>query len=141
MRYNNVNITNYFNYLNGKWYKIDTNTRKQKKSSYYEKWNQEDHITVLGKRLNYDQANLADFNVIITEEDKLQLYIEKMHDIATLEKEYIINWENSMESDRTWANSTKYFEDLIVDIKMYHSNIRGTFNQARYESAANVREG
>ena len=52
--------------------------------------NKEDHIKVFGKRIN---NVVADFNIIITEEDKLQFYTEKIYDNTTFDKEEMTKWE------------------------------------------------
>ena len=67
-----VKITKYFKNLDGKWCKIDTNTRKVIITVYYKMTNKEDHIKVFGKRIN---NGVAYVKIIITEEDKLQFYI------------------------------------------------------------------
>ena len=43
------------------------------KSTYYENWKQEGHLTVFGKRLNDEQSELSDVKIFITDKDKLQL--------------------------------------------------------------------
>ena len=48
------------------------------KASYYEKWNPTNHSPDFGKRLDEDQAQLAISNITISNEDKLQFYIEQM---------------------------------------------------------------
>ena len=65
--------------------------------------------------------------------------MEQIHNSATFDKEYINKWENKKKSNRTWENATNYFENLVAGIETYQSNSRGTANQARYESAANIR--
>ena len=52
--------------------------------------NKEDHIKVFGKRIN---NVVADFNIIITEEDYLQLYIKQMYDNTIVDKEEMTKWE------------------------------------------------
>ena len=110
------------------------------KYAYYEKWNQKYHITVFGKRLNGEKSNLADGKIVITGEDEPQLYIEQMYEIKTLNKEETINWEKNTDPERMWMNVTDYFKYLVAEIKIYHSNSRGTIKRSRYESAANIRE-
>ena len=59
-----VKITKYFNNLDGKWCKIDTNTRKFMITVYYKMTNKEYHIKLFGKRIN---NGVAYVNIIITE--------------------------------------------------------------------------
>ena len=46
------------------------------KEEYHEPWNQIDHITDFGIRLDKEQEHLADNNIAISDKDKLQFYIE-----------------------------------------------------------------
>ena len=85
--------------------------------------NKEDHIKVFGKSIN---NVVADVKIIITEEDKLQFYIDHMYDNTLFDKEEITKWEKKKKSEKTWVNATAYFEDLVANIKKYQSNSRGT---------------
>ena len=64
--------------------------------------------------------------IIITEEDKLQFYIDHIYDNTMFEKEEITKWEKKNKSKKTWVNATSYFEDLVVNIKKYQSNSGST---------------
>ena len=87
MGYKKVKITKCLNHLDGKWCKIDTKTLKQMKPSYYEKWNEEDCITLFGKRLNYEKSYVDGVKIVTTDQDKLQFYIEHIYNSATFKKE------------------------------------------------------
>ena len=78
-----VEITKYFKNIDGKWCKIDTNTRKCMNTVYYKMMKKEYHIKVFGKRIN---NVVADVNIIITEEDKMQFYIYQMYDNTMFDK-------------------------------------------------------
>ena len=138
--YKKFKISDYLKYIDEKWCKIYTKTRKQMKAAYYEKWNQEDHITVLGKRINDDQAELTDAKIVITDEEKLQFYIEQMHDSATFYKEEMMKLDKNTDNNKTWTNGTNYFEYIVAEIEKYHYNSEGTAKRERYESSANARE-
>ena len=85
--------------------------------------NKEDHIKLFGKRI---KNVVADLRIIITEEDKLQFYIDHIYDNTMFDKEEIKKWEKKKKSKKTWVNATAYFEDLVVNIKKYQSNRGGT---------------
>ena len=69
---------------------------------------------------------MADVNIIITEQEKLQFYIEQIYDNTISDKEEITKWEKKKKSEKTWVNATAYFEDLVANIKKYQSNSGGT---------------
>ena len=50
---------------------------KQMKEEYYEPWNQIDHITDFGIRLDEEQKHLAANKIAISEEDMLHFYIDQ----------------------------------------------------------------
>ena len=82
---------------------------------YYKIWNKYDHIKVFGKRINDEKSNLTDVNILFTEENKLQFYIDQIYDINMFDKEDITEWEKKKKSEKTWVNATTYFEELISD--------------------------
>ena len=85
--------------------------------------NKEDHIKVFGMRIN---NVVDDVKIIITEEDKLQFYINQIYDNTMFDKEDITKWEKKKKSEKTSVNATAYFEDLVDNIKRYQSNSGGT---------------
>ena len=85
--------------------------------------NKEDHIKVFGKSIN---NVVADVKIIITEEDKLQFYIDQIYDNTMFDKEDITKWEKKKKSEKTSVNATACFEDLVVNIKIYQSSRGGT---------------
>ena len=139
--YKGVKIVDYFNHLNNKWCKIDTRTIKAMKKEYYEPWDPQHHITELYKRLDDDQAALAANNIPISDEDKLQFFIEQMYESKNFDREQYVAWEKRPAATKTWAGAKEYFEELTNDIDEYEANIGGTAKRAKFESAANVDEG
>ena len=51
--------------------KINNNTTKRMKAAYYEKFSQEEHISVFVKRLNDEQYDLTDARIVMTDKYKL----------------------------------------------------------------------
>ena len=72
------------------------------------------HIKVIGKRTN---NVVADVKIIITEEDKLQFYVEQMYDRTIFDKEDMTKWEKKTKYNKTWVNATAYCEDNVSDIE------------------------
>ena len=64
--------------------------------------NKEDQIKVFFKKIH---NVVADFNIIITEEDYLQLYIKQMYDNTIVDKEEMTKWENKTKAKNMWVNA------------------------------------
>ena len=79
--YKGVKITDYFKHLVEKWCKIDTSTIKQMKKEYYEPWDPEEHIIEFVKRLNDDQDALEANGITISNDDKIQFFINDINDL------------------------------------------------------------
>ena len=94
MGYKEVSIRNYFEHLDAYWCKMNTKTVQKMTAEFYEPWDQQMHITKFAKRLDRHQAYLATAGIEITDESKLQFYIEQMVDCAMFEKREIVAWEN-----------------------------------------------
>ena len=45
------------------------------------------HIKLFGKRINDEQYNLADVNILFTEEENIHFYIKHIYDRTMFEKE------------------------------------------------------
>ena len=67
MGYKSIKISVYLKHLNEKWCKINTNTSKITKATYYNNWIQEEHITVFVKRINNEQAELMYAKIVIAD--------------------------------------------------------------------------
>ena len=113
---------------------------KQMKKEYYEPWDPQEHITEFVKRLNDDQSALAANGITISNDDKLQFFIEQMYESKFFDRDQYVQWEKKADADKTWENATVYFETITSDNKGYEANIGGTAKRGRYESAANVEE-
>ena len=59
---------------------------------YYKMWNKEYHIKLFGKRINDEQSNLADVNILFTEEENIHFYIKHIYDRTMFEKEEMKKW-------------------------------------------------
>ena len=81
---------------------MDTKTIKRMTKSFYQEWNQVDHITKFEKRLDDDMAYLNTHDGInITEANKLQFYTEQMLDSTYFDKSIIMKWEKRSPTRKT----------------------------------------
>ena len=69
--YKNLNIYEYLKNIDEEWCKINTNKMNRMKARDYEKWGQEEHITVFGKKISYKQADLDDAKNVINDEEHI----------------------------------------------------------------------
>ena len=53
--------------------------KKQIREAYYAKWDEEEHLTAFGKRLEDGQDRLVRSDIIIPGKDKLQFYLKQMY--------------------------------------------------------------
>ena len=109
--------------------------------SFYQKWNQMEHITKFAKRLDDEMTYLNTHDGIeITEANKLQFYTEQMLDSTYFDKSTIMKWEKRDPSRKTWAKATSYFEKWTRREEKYDISAGGTAKKTRFESNQQVRE-
>jgi hypothetical protein len=61
--------------------------------AYYE-WDSKIHLPAFGKRLDDDQICIEHFGITISDEDKLQFYLEQMYASNHFDKNETTEWEN-----------------------------------------------
>ena len=69
-----------------------------------------------------------------------QFYVEQMMDSGMFEKLGLKDREKKPEVDRTFANATDYFEEIISNNETYKSNAGRTATRAGFESAIQVKD-
>ena len=138
--YRGIKIKDYFDHLDTKWCKLDTNSISEMKAEYYQKWVGEEHVTDFGKRLDDEQTALSENDITISNTDKQQFYIEQMYASRQFTREAMIRWEDKATADKTWANAKSFFEEEVAKDETYRNNSNGTTADSRYESAANLSE-
>jgi len=78
-------------HLNTRWCPLDVKAKKELKTAYYTKWEHtSEHLTAFGKRLNDDQRALVRSDVTITDDNKLQFYLEEIYDSNRFDKQEIL---------------------------------------------------
>ena len=80
-------------HLNSTWCPLNVKAKKKLKDAYFAQWAHHKHLTAFGKRLDNDQTALIRSNITISDEDKLQFYIEQMYDSNMFDKAEMMEWE------------------------------------------------
>ena len=76
--------------------------KKELKKAYYTKWDHAvEHLTVFGKRLDDYQCSLIRSDVTITDDDKLQIYLEEIYDSNRFDKQEMLTWEREPSATKT----------------------------------------
>jgi hypothetical protein len=99
-------------------------------------WDGEQHLTAFGKRLDDDQVRIEWFGITISNEDKLQFYLEQMYASNHFDKKEMTEWENKPEAIKNDFNDAKtYFKGLIRDYEVYKQNSGSTAGKHNFKSA------
>ena len=129
MGYKEVTIMDYFNHLDARWCKMDTETRKIMRKEFYKPWDRVMHVSKFGLKLDKEQKYLKTCGIIIDEESKVQFYGEQMINSGMFEKRDIIEWEEV--SVKSWTQATFYFEARMDEEDTYMAVVGGTAKKTR----------
>jgi hypothetical protein len=58
---------------------VDVHAKKNLRMAYYEEWDNKIHLTAFRKPLDDNQICIECFGITISDEDKLQFYLEQMY--------------------------------------------------------------
>ena len=97
--------------------------KKQIRDAYYAKWDEEEHLTAFGKRLEDGQDRLVRSDIIIPDKDKLQFYLKQMYVSGRFEKQEMLEWEKqpyNTKADYTLAQD--YFKTIVKATDTYKQN-------------------
>ncbi len=84
------------------------------------------HFTAFGMKLNKEQAGIDRLGDVISNEDKLQFYMEQTQVSNCFDKKEMVDWKNKPINIKDDYNKTKfYFEGLVQDFKTYTQNSDG----------------
>jgi hypothetical protein len=135
--YRNVTPFQILEHLNDRWCPLDVQAKKELRRNYYTKWDADEHLTAFGKRLNDDQLALVRSDVGISDEDKLQFYLEEIYDSNKFDKQDMLAWEKLPVITKTDFELTRsYFEDIVKATDAYDQNAGGAnAKHNKYESA------
>jgi hypothetical protein len=89
------------------------------------------HLTAFGMKLDKDRLG-----VVISNEDKLQFYMEQIYASNCFHKKEMVDWENKPINIKDDYNKAKlYFEGQVQDFETYTQNSGGNSGKRGYESA------
>ncbi len=72
---------------------------------------------------------MEQFGITISDEDKLQFYLEQMYASNHFDKKEMTEWENKPEAIKNDLNYAKtYFEGIVRDYEVYEQNSGGKHN-------------
>jgi hypothetical protein len=112
--YRNVQPIQILEHLNTQWCPLDVHTKKLIKAKYWTKWDGSIHLTAFGKRFDDEQNHIKCFGINISNEDKLQFYLERMYFCNQFDQTQMTTWENKTEAIKTdWTETKQYFEGLV----------------------------
>jgi hypothetical protein len=98
------------------------------------------HLTAFGMKLDKEQARINKLGVVISDEDKLQFYMEQIYASNCFGKKEMVDWENKPINIKDNYDQAKlYFEGLVRDFETYTQN-SGEHGKKGYESANQIAE-
>ena len=135
--YRNITPLQIFEHLNTIWCPLDVQAKKKLKDAYFAKWDGNEHLTAFGKRLDDDQNTLIRSDITISDEDKLQFYLEQIYDSNLFDKAEMMDWESKPTVIKTdYVQAKAHFEALVKAHDTYAQNSGGgTAGRHAYESA------
>jgi hypothetical protein len=97
--------------------------KKQIIEAFYTKWDEDEHLTAFGKRLEDDQNRLVRSDVTIPDKDKLQFYPEQIYTCNKFDKQEMLAWEQQLlATKQDYAQARTYFETIIKATDTYKQN-------------------
>ena len=135
--YRNITPFQILEHLNTIWCPLDVQAKKKLKNAYFAKWEGNEHLTAFGKRLDDDQNMLIRSDITISDEDKLQFYLEQIYDSNLFDKAEMMDWERKSTVIKTdYTRAKAHFEALVKSHDTYAQNSGGgTTGRHAYESA------
>jgi hypothetical protein len=105
---------------------LNVQAKKVLKKEYYTKWDANELLTAFGKRLNDDQHALVCSDITITNNNKLQFYLEEIYNSNCFNKQEMLTWEQQPAATKTNYNLAQaYFERIIKATNTYEQNMGG----------------
>jgi hypothetical protein len=139
--YRNTTPIKILQHLDTRWCPLDVHAKKNLRMAYYIEWDGKIHLTAFGKRLDEDQVRIKRFGITISNEDKLQFYLEQMYASNHFDKKEMMEWENKTIAIKDNFDKAKmYFKGLIKDYNVYVQNSGGTAGKHKFESANQAAE-
>ncbi len=135
--YCNTTSLQILKHLNTCWCALHIQARKILKKEFCANWDSSNiYITTFGMKLDKEQSQLDQLGIVISNEDKLQFYLEQIYGLNCFDKTEMVTWENKPVIIKgNYAQAKAYFENLVKDFKTYMQNSGGTAGKMGYESA------
>ena len=96
------------------------------------------HLTAFGMKLDKEQVRIDRLGVVISNEDKLQFYMEQIYASNCFDKKEMVVWENKpINVKYNYDQAKLYFEGLVRDFKTYTQN-SGKHVKKGYKSANQI---
>ena len=135
--YRNTTPFQILDHLDTVWCPLDVQAKKKLKDAYFAKWDGHEHLTAFGKRLDDNQTSLVRSDITISDEDKLQFYLEQMYDSNIFDKAEMMEWEQQPIATKTdYTLAKNYFEMRVKAHDTYIQNSGGgTAGRHSYKSA------
>jgi len=135
--YRNTTPLQILEHLDTRWCPLDIRAKKQLKAEFYADWDSSMiHITAFGLKLDEEQQRLALLGIVISDDDKLQFYMEQIYSSNMFDKKEMVEWETKpvvIKDD--FVEAKRYFENLVKDSETYTQNSGGTATKHGYDSA------
>jgi hypothetical protein len=140
--YRNTTPIQILEHLDTRWCPLDIRARKLLKAEFHANWDSTVmHLTAFGMKLHKEQARIDRLGVVISNEDKLQFYMEQIYGSNCFDKKKMVDWENKPINIKGNYNKAKfYFESLVRDFKTYTQNSGGNSGKRGYESTNRMAE-
>jgi hypothetical protein len=133
-KYRNIKPQQILDHLDDRWCPLDVMAKKQICNTYYTKWDEDEHLTAFGKRLEDEQNQLVQSDIVILDKDKLQFYLEQMYASRKFNKQEMLEWEKQpLATKQDYVLAQKYFKTIVKAMDTYVQNA-GRKPQ-RYQSA------
>ncbi len=93
------------------------------------------HLMAFGVKLDKEQVRIDNLGVVISNEDKLQFYMEQIYASNCFNMKEMVNWKNKPIHIKDNYNKAKlYFEGLVRDFKTCTQNSGGSSGKMGYKS-------
>jgi hypothetical protein len=96
--------------------------KKNLKNAYFTKWDGNEHLTAFRKRLDDDQNMLIRSDITISDEDKLQFYLQQIYDSNLFDKAKMMDWERKSSVIKTDYMQAKAPFEVIKSQDTYAQN-------------------
>jgi hypothetical protein len=124
------------------WCPLNVGSKKKLKDAYFAKWDSHEHLTAFRKQLNDNQNALIWSDITISNKDKLQFYLKKIHDSNLFDKAKMIEWESKPTGIKSnYDQAKRHFALLVKAHNTYVQNSGGgTAERNSYGSTNNMAE-